>query len=101
MYINLKQILDVHKSVPYNRNTKTHMCTKNIIVKGQDYMENGKKMYVTVEEAAEMLGVSTGYAYKIIWGLNEELKVKGYRTICGKVPTKYFEEKFYGLTVAM
>ena len=31
-------------------------------------MENGKKMYVTAEEAAEMLGVSTGYAYKIIRG---------------------------------
>ena len=53
-------------------------------------------MYVTAEEAAEILGVSTGYAYKIIRGLNEELKEKGYRTICGKVPTKYFEEKFYG-----
>jgi len=53
------------------------------IKKGQDYMENGKKMYVTAEEAAEMLGVSTGYAYKIIRGLNEELKAKGYRTICG------------------
>ena len=39
-------------------------------------MENGKKMYVTAEEAAEMLGVSTGYAYKIIRGLNEELKGK-------------------------
>ena len=60
-------------------------------------MENVKKMYVTAEEAAEMLGVSTGYAYKIIRGLNEELKEKGYRTICGKVPTKYFEEKFYGM----
>ena len=60
-------------------------------------MEKSKKMYVTAEEAAEMLGVSTGYAYKIIRGLNEELKVKGYRTICGKVPTKYFKEKFYGL----
>jgi len=34
--------------------------------KGQDNMENGKKMYVTAEEAAEMLGVSTGYVYKII-----------------------------------
>ena len=64
-------------------------------------MEKSKKMYVTAEEAAVMLGVSTGYAYKIILGLNEELKAKGYRTICGKVPTKYFEEKFYGLTVAM
>ena len=63
-------------------------------------MENGKKMYVTAEEPAEMLVVSRlcpqGYH-----GLNEELKAKGYRTICGKVPTKYFKEKFYGLTVAM
>lgn len=64
-------------------------------------MENVKKMYVTAEEVAEMLGISTGYAYKIIRGLNEELKAKGFRTICGKVPTKYFEEKFYGLTVVM
>ncbi len=31
-------------------------------------MENVKKMYVTAEEAAEMLGASTGYAYKIIRG---------------------------------
>lgn len=41
-------------------------------------MEKSKKMYVTAEEAAEMLGASTGYAYKIIWGLSEELKAKGY-----------------------
>lgn len=74
------------------------MCTGNKIMKGQDYMENGKKMHVTAEEAAEMLGVSTGYAYKTIRGLNEGLKAKGYQTICSKVPTKYFEEKFYGLT---
>ena len=47
-------------------------------------MENGKKMYITAEEAAEMLGVSTGYAYKIIRGLNEELKAKGYRQSAAK-----------------
>lgn len=64
-------------------------------------MEKSKKIYVTAEEAAVMLGVSTGYAYKIIRGLNKELKAKVYRTICGKVPTKYFEEKFNGQTVAM
>ena len=59
-------------------------------------MENTMKMYITAEEAAEILGVSRGYAYKIIRGLNNELKEKGYRVISGKVPTKYFEEKFYG-----
>ena len=62
-------------------------------------MENTKKMYVTATEAAELLGVSNGYAYKIIRGLNDELKAKGYRTISGKVPTKYFEEKFDGSCV--
>ena len=56
-------------------------------------MENVKKMYVTAEEAAEMLGISTGYAYKIIFrGLNEELKEKGLGIPSGKVPTKYFKE---------
>lgn len=64
-------------------------------------MENTKKMYVTAKEAAEILGVSTAYAYKVIRGLNEELKSKGYRTISGKIPAKYFEEKFYGLNAAM
>lgn len=56
-------------------------------------MENTMKMYITADEAAEILGVSRGYAYKIIRGLNNELKEKGYRVISGKVPTKYFEEK--------
>lgn len=62
-------------------------------------MENTMKMYVTVDEAAQILGVSRGYAYKIIRGLNNELKEKGYRVISGKVSTKYFEEKFYGMAV--
>ena len=60
-------------------------------------MENAMKMYITADEAAELLGVSRGYAYKIIRGLNDELKGKGYRVIIGKVPTKYFREKFYGM----
>ena len=42
------------------------MCINNKIVKGQDYMENRKKMYITAEEVGEMLGVYTSYAYKII-----------------------------------
>ena len=62
-------------------------------------MENTMKMYVTADEAAQILGVSRGHAYKIIRGLNNELKEKGYRVISGKVPTKYFEEKFYGMAV--
>ena len=37
-------------------------------------MENTMKMYITADEVAELLGVSRGYAYKVIRGLNDELK---------------------------
>lgn len=39
-------------------------------------MENTMKMYIIAEEASEILGVSRGYAYKIIYGFNNELKEK-------------------------
>ena len=58
-------------------------------------MENTMKMYITADEVAELLGVSRGYAYKVIRGLNDELKAKGFRVISGKVPRKYFQEKYY------
>ena len=32
------------------------------------------KIYITAPELAEMLGISIGHAYKIIRGLNNELK---------------------------
>ena len=32
-------------------------------------MENTMKMYITADEVAELLGVSRGYAYKVIRGL--------------------------------
>lgn len=62
-------------------------------------MVETKKMYITADEVAGILGVSTGYAYKVIRGLNEDLKKRGYRVIAGKVPVKLFQEKFYGLAV--
>ena len=55
-----------------------------------------KKMYMTADEVAELLGVSRGYAYKVIRSLNGELKKMGYTVVSGKVSTKFFEEKFYG-----
>ena len=54
-------------------------------------------MYVTAEETMRILKVSRGYAYRVIRELNEELEKQGYRVIRGKVPRKYFQEKFYGM----
>lgn len=56
-------------------------------------------IYITAAEMAEMLGISKPYAYKRIKQMNEELHAKGFITIPGKVATKYFEEKFYGVRV--
>lgn len=54
------------------------------------------KILLTAEEVAEILGVSKPHAYKLIKGLNDELKSRGFITIAGKISRKYFEEKVYG-----
>lgn len=41
-------------------------------------------------------GSVENYAYVIIRELNEELAKQGYRVVAGRVPTKFFKEKFYG-----
>lgn len=51
--------------------------------------------YITAAEVAEILGISTGKAYRIIRELNAELQGMGYITIAGKVSRAYFNEKWY------
>lgn len=63
-------------------------------------MRENRNMFVTAEDVQGILGVSKGYAYKVIRGLNDELKAQGFRVISGKVPTQYFEEKIYGMKSA-
>lgn len=56
-----------------------------------------KCLFYTAPEIAEMLGISKGHAYKLVKQLNEELANRGYITIAGKIPKKYFAEHYYGL----
>ena len=53
-------------------------------------------IYFTAQEVAVMLGVSRGQAYKLVKCMNEELAKQGYIVISGKVPKKYFSERYYG-----
>jgi len=55
-----------------------------------------EKIFMSVEEVAEVLDVSVPYAYKLIRQMNEELKTTGCITIAGRVDRKFFYEKFYG-----
>lgn len=52
-------------------------------------------MFYTVNEISKKLKVSKSKAYKIVASLNKELKKMGYITVAGKVPKKYFQEKYY------
>ena len=54
------------------------------------------KIYITARELSDMLGVSMGYAYKIIRKLNKELDKDGFIVIAGKVPKGYFEKRWLG-----
>lgn len=58
-------------------------------------MEQG--VFITAQEVAELLGISKSKAYTIVRELNEELSVKGFITVAGRVSRKFFEEKFYGV----
>ena len=53
------------------------------------------KYFLTVIDVKTILGVSKSTAYREIQRLNEELKSKGYITVSGKIPTKYFMERLY------
>lgn len=54
-----------------------------------------EQTYLKMEDVKEIIGVSESKAYKIIQSLNKELKAKGYIVVAGKVPTKFFKEKYY------
>ena len=51
---------------------------------------------ITAEEVAESMGISLGYAYKLLRKLNKELADQGYVTVAGKIPRAFWEKKFYG-----
>lgn len=58
-------------------------------------MKNEEKTYLEVNDIMKITGVKQTKAYQIIRELNRQLKEKGYVTIAGQVPRKYFNEKYY------
>ena len=56
-------------------------------------MTEKRKIYITADEVSELLGVSKGYAYKLIRKVNKEREDSGYIVISGKVPKRYFEKR--------
>lgn len=61
------------------------------------YKKKITQTFLNAEQVADELGISKPFAYKMIRELNEELQEKGFITIAGRISTKYFEERFYGI----
>ena len=52
-------------------------------------------LFYTMEDVCEILFVSRNKSYEIIRELNKELQSQGYMIFSGRIPKKYFNEKFY------
>lgn len=49
--------------------------------------------FITVAEVSEYMKISKSKAYRVVKGLNDELKEKGFLVIAGRCPKKYFLER--------
>lgn len=56
-----------------------------------------RKMYLSVEDVAEVFDISVYFAYRVVERMNADLASKNYYVILGRVPTRYVEDKIYGL----
>ena len=53
------------------------------------------RVFYNADDISVILTVSKPTAYRIIKRLNDELTNKGFIVVSGRVPKKYFNEKFY------
>ena len=53
------------------------------------------RVFYNADDVSVILTVSKPTAYRIIKRLNDELSNKGFIVVNGRVPKKYFDEKFY------
>ncbi len=51
--------------------------------------------FYKAKEVSKILDISVTQSYRIIKKLNQELEEKGYIVIAGRIPKKYFQEKYY------
>ena len=56
-----------------------------------------RKMYLSVEDVAEVFDISVSFAYRVVERMNADLASKNSYVILRRVPTRYVEDKIYGL----
>lgn len=71
------------------------MSTVDHPTQGNGIKSDFSKYFFTVIDVQNILGISKSTAYREIKKMNDELKRKGFHTISGRVPAKYFLERLY------
>lgn len=56
------------------------------------------KLFISAKEVARELEVSDSFAYRLVRKLNDELEKQGFVVVKGKISSKYFEERVYGMS---
>lgn len=56
-----------------------------------------RQMYLSVEDIAELFELSVSFSYRLVEQMNEDLKNQNYYVLVGRIPTRYVEDKIYGL----
>ena len=59
-------------------------------------MISTREAFIDAKEVSRSLGIGMTKAYAVIKVCNAELEAKGYFTMRGRCPRKYFEQKIYG-----
>ena len=54
-------------------------------------------MYLSMEDVAEVFDILVSFTYRVVERMNADLASKNYYVILGRVPTRYVEDKIYGL----
>ena len=68
---------------------------EEITMKTKQTNEILKQAFLSADDVAALLYISKSSAYREIRRMNELLQAQGYLIVSGRVPKKFFEEKYY------
>ena len=54
-----------------------------------------RKMYLSVEDVAEVFDILVSFAYRVVEWMNADLANKNYYMILGRVPTRYVDQSTF------
>lgn len=57
--------------------------------------EHIEQRFLFEQDIEKILNISRASAYRVIKELNAELQKQGYLTVAGRIPTKYFYQRYY------